>query len=249
MRRLITGIGNEFYKLAIKKKYIVFLVIAIAVSFTRVGSNALIAKLSAGAASISTGNIPMTMLGFFSELLVPLVVFMAATDLIATEAGEGTLKAALLLPQSRMKVLTSKVMATFLMGMLYYIILLISCFIIEAVYGGNIGVHMIKTIGAYLIDLIPLFVLTLMAAVINLASKSSTLAMFLCILIYALMKYMIYFVPGANSILFTAYSQWHRLWIGSTLPIRALLPKIGVVVGWGVLTYGAAFVMMDKKEL
>ncbi len=244
----MTSIGNEFYKLLIKKKYTVFLLIAIAVSFTRIGGGALVQKLSGGEITVAVGNIPVTMLGLFAEVLVPLIVFMAVTDLIATEISEGTFKAALLLPQTRMKVLTSKAGAAFLMGAAYYVILLISCFIIEAVFGGNVGEHMLLTTAAYLIDLVPLMVLVLMASVINFSAKGPTFAMFLCILIYVLTKYMVYFVEGSGGILFTAYLQWHKLWIGSTLPARALLPKAGVIIGSGVLLYGVSYILMERKE-
>ncbi len=248
MKKLINGTANEFYKLAIRKKYIVFLIIAIALSFVRVAASFISAKLSGGNVALSLGNIPMTMIGFFTEILVPLIVFMAVTDLITTELGDGTFKAVLLLPQSRMKVITTKIFAAFLMGAAYYIILLIACLIIQGVFAGASG-ETVKTILAYLIDLVPMFVLVLMAAVINLMSKGSTLAMFLCILVYAVMKYLVTFVPGMNGVLFVSYMQWHKLWIGSTLPIRALLPKIGVVVGSGVLLYSAAFVLIDRREL
>ena len=249
MKRLMISIGNEFYKLAIKKKYIVFLAAAVAVSFVRIGGSALISKISAGSVEVSVGNIPMTMLLLFAEILVPLIVFMAMTDLIATEFSEGTMKASLLLPQSRMKVLTSKIAAAFLMGACYYIILLAACFLIEAAYGGAVGSHFVQTVGAYLIDLIPMLVLTIMAAMINLAAKGSTFSMFLCILVYAVMKYMNYFVSGIGDMLFTSYLQWHRLWIGETLPLGALIPKIGILLGSGVLMYGVSYYLMDKKEL
>ena len=58
----------------------------------------------------------MEMVGFVFDILVPLIIFMAVTDLFASEVQEDSMKASLLRPMTRFKVMTSKSLAVFVLG-------------------------------------------------------------------------------------------------------------------------------------
>lgn len=237
---------NEITKLAGKKKYLVLFIIAILICGGRVGVNQIISRLSGEA--IKTSNIIMEMFPFFAEIYVPLIVFMAVTDLVSTEICDLTIKATLMRPVSRFKVVSAKIIASFLMGTVFYAGVFVSCAILQAVFGSVDLAYISKSLGAYIIDLVPLFVLTLFANMINLLSKTPTLSMFLSIVAYALMKYCNYFSPMLNTMFFTSYMQWHKLWIGAMIPFGALSVKIGIITGSAVLLYTAGYMLFDKKE-
>lgn len=251
MKRLAAGFQNEFYKLMSKKKYIVLLIISVLICIGRVSINLLIDRISHGVLTIKLSNFAIEMLPFFAEIIVPLVIFMAMTDLISSEFQDMTIKSALMRPISRGKVITSKILAGFAVGVIYYIVIFIACVVMEMIFGtmSKLGMNFTRMLGAYLVDLIPLFVVVIMAAFINLLSKGGALSMFLCILVYALMKYCNYFLAGGvGTVLFTSYMQWHKIWIGSMLPFGAMISKIGIVAGTGIIFYCVSLYLFDKRE-
>lgn len=249
MNRLFANYKNELYLLVTKKKYAVLLILGILVCLGRIGGSLLLARISDGMVSVQS-NLVMEILPFFAEILVPLVVLMAVTDLFAAQMQDSTMKAVLLRPVSRFKILTSKVFAAFTVGVIYFIVLFIACVIIGIIFGGSgrMAENLMQSMAAYAVDLIPMFILALMAVVINLLCDSATLSMFLSIAVYAVMKYCDYFVPGTNGILFTSYMQWHKLWIGAALPFGAMISKIGVLLGSGVIFYTAGYYLFDNKK-
>ena len=245
MNTLVLNTKNEFYKLMSKKKYFIVLIIAVIICVGRFGGGMLIAKLSGGKMVIKT-NMLLEMLPMCTDIFAPLAIFMAVTDLFASEIQEDTMKSSLLKPVSRFKALTSKALAAFWMSVIYFTVLFAACMVLQIVSKSPFGIF--HSLAAYAIDLIPLFALIFMAVLINLISKSSSLAMLLCIAVYALFKYMNYFVSGIGALVFTAYSQWHKLWLGVQLPFRTAAPKVGILFGSILILYVLSYIIFDKKD-
>ena len=107
MRVLLLNTKSEFLKLINKKKYLVITILSALISLVRLGGSLLISKVSHGELVIK-GNLMASMLSFVADILIPLVVFMAVTDLFASEMQEDTFKASLLRPLTRFKVMVSK---------------------------------------------------------------------------------------------------------------------------------------------
>ena len=103
-------------------------------------------------------------------------------------------------------------------------------------------------IAAYLINLIPLKAIVSMALLINMISKSPTLAMLLCIVVYVFFKYLNYYITPVGQMVFTAYSQWHKIWIGNVLPFTALISKIGILFGSILILYTLSYIIFDSKD-
>ena len=117
MRALLVSTKSEWRKLLMKKKYIVITVLGALLCVLRIGGGLLIGKLSGGELTVRS-NLIIEMLPFVTDILVPLIVFMAITDLFSCEIQDDTMKAALLRPATRFKVMTSKSLAAFLTGCL-----------------------------------------------------------------------------------------------------------------------------------
>ena len=247
MNVLISNTKNEFYKLVSRKKYIVLLILFLAVCLLRLGGSALIEKISMGVVQIRT-NMMLEMLPFLAEIMTPLVVFMAATDLFGSEMQEDTMKAVLMRPITRLKVMTSKILAAFLIGCLYYLAVFVICAILQAVTGNALLPVLFTSLGAYLIDLIPMLGLVLMGVLVNMLTASPTLSMLLSIGIYAFFKYANYFLAPLGQMIFTAYLQWHRIWIGATLPFSAMISKVGLLFGTMLIFFTISYILFDKKE-
>lgn len=246
MRALILNTKSELQKLLTKKKYFVITILSAIVCILRLGGNLLVSKISGGEFVIKS-NLIMEMLGFVTIILVPLVVFMAVMDLFASEMQEDTLKASLMRPLTRFKVMTSKSLAAFLIGCLVMLAMFVVCFVIQFISGNSLA-NVPATLAAYLIDMLPIAALVAMAVFINMISKSPTLAMLLCIVVYIFFKYLNFYVSPLGQMIFTAYSQWHKIWIGSLLPIGALSAKVGILFGSVLILYTLSYIIFDKKD-
>lgn len=237
---------NELTKLRSRKKYFVLLILAAGICFGRIGVEQIFEKLSRQ--DVLNSNMIMEMFPFFAEIYVPLIIFMAVCDLFSQEMQDLTIKASLMRPITRFKLMSAKIFAAFTVGAIFYGVIFLICAILQGWLGSITAKYLIQSLLAYLIDLVPLFTAVLFSVLINMLAKTPTLAMFLTIVGYALMKYCNYFMPVLNNMLFTSYMQWHKLWIGSIIPLPALSIKIAIITGSSILLYTCSYILFDKKE-
>lgn len=247
MTGFLFTLRNEFYKLRHRKKYIVLLVLGAAVCMMRWGGSALVNRFSGGTVTVKS-NMLMELLPFMVEILIPLILLMAVTDLFSSEYSADTLKACLLKPVSRFKLLAAKGAAAFLLGTGALLVMYGVCLVVQGISGGSLA-QWAPTLAAYAIDLIPLAGVALLGILVNVSVKSPTLAMLLSLAIYAIMKYMGYYIAGSESFLFTSYAKWHSLFLGTALPLNVILYKIGIVVGSILILFSVSYIIFDKKDI
>ena len=209
MKALILNIGSELKKLLMKKKYLVLTVLGAIICILRIGGNVLVSKITGGEVVIKS-NLIMEMVGFVFDILVPLIIFMAVTDLFASEVQEDSMKASLLRPLTRFKVMTSKSLAVFVLGCMVTLAMFVISLIVQIVSGNSLRSVPI-TFAAYL-------------------------------------KYLNYYITPVGQMVFTAYSQWHKIWIGNVLPFTALISKIGILFGSILILYTLSYIIFDSKD-
>lgn len=238
---------NEYFKLLRRKKYLVFLIIEVAICvaalFIQVAANG----FTDGRVQLNMGNLSLTMLTFFIMIYIPLVVFMAAGDLFSAEMGDNSIKAVLVRPISRGKVFFSKTLAVVLVAAHYLVALLIVTTIIQIISNGSAS-GFFASLCAYLLDILPMIVLVFMAVALNQMGRSGSMSMFLCILVYAIFYIVGILVPVTYGLFFTGYMQWHKLWLGAPMPIVAMLPKIGILLGCGLVFGGLGYYIFEKRD-
>lgn len=244
------SLQNELRKLFARKKYIVFLIIEVGICLIWAAVNAFVVKISHGTVPESwlIGGLQMSMLGFFVWAYIPLLVFMAACDLYAGEAHDGTIRATFMRPVSRGKQYFSKVLAIFIMASIYMIVLLLLTTAIKAI-GAATFAGLWESTAAYILDLIPMIVLILFAAMINQFSNSTSLSVILCIILYMGMLIAGILIPQLSGHLFTGYLHWHTLWLGIILPFRAIITKIGILAGYSIIFGAVGYYLFERKEM
>lgn len=253
MRTFNASLQNELMKIFTRKKFFVLLIIEIIICVIAGGVSFLIGKASAGSisASLMFSNMPMTMLAFFIQIYIPLMVFMASCDLFTGEVQDGTIRASFMRPVSRFKLFTSKVTAIAIMAVLF----LATLFILTTIMKMLGGVQMASATGiidsffAYSLDIVPLIVLILFAAMINQFLNSTSLSIVLCVIIYLGLYVLGIIVPQSSVLLFTGYSQWHNLWLGITLPFMSMVSKIGLLIGYGLVFGCIGYYLFERKEV
>jgi ABC-2 type transport system permease protein len=248
MRLYISAAKNEFSKLLSKRKFIVFFILEMAVVAIAALIQSLIVRVSEGNVGYNLINTPLIMLSFFTYGYIPLIIFMAASDLFASEFHDGSIRATLMRPISRFKLFIAKASAVMLMAIIYLAALFLVTVLTDIILGGSISGFW-RSFGSYVIDAFPIIVLVLMASLINQLTKSGSLSMLMCIFIYIALIVVGIVVPQMSGMLFTGYSQWHNLFLGQTIPFGALLAKIGLLAGYATVFLCAGYYLFEKRDI
>lgn len=249
MRLILANTKNECAKLLARKKYLVFFIIELAVCLINAGVKVLLSHVVQKNTGfvLNPSAMSVSMLSFFIDIMIPLIAFMAATDLFSTEFQDRSIKAILNRPISRMKIFLSKTLAVTLLAVANLVAVFAVTTLLELVSTGAVQ-DFVYSFSAYLLDIIPMFVVILMGILINQFGKSSTLSMFLCIIIYIVLKLVGIFIPQTSGLLFTGYMQWHNLWLGLMLPFGAMLSKIALLCGYGVVFFSAGYYLFARRQ-
>ncbi len=247
MKSFTFAMQKELLKLVCRKKYAILTVIGILVSVIRCGGAALITRLSQGAVSVKT-NLPLEMLPFAVEILVPIIILIAASELFCNEYSNDTMKACLIQPLDRFKVLSAKAAAIVILGAASLLVMYIANTVIHLVSGGTFA-NAGYAFAAYVIDIIPLIGIAFLGILVNVCLNGPTAATLLSLAVYAAMKYIGLYVSGTQSFLFTAGAKLHIMLLGKTLPFNILLSKIGILAGSILILYSLSYIIFDRKNI
>ena len=248
MRQFWACFLNEWTKLAHRKKYWVLLILGAGVSLLVTLGKIFLGNLSRGSLDFSFVSSAMSLAGLFLNFWVPLISIMAVCDLFASEFQDLTIKATLLRPVHRFKVYTAKIGAVAALALLYLMGLLLISGVMDLLAGGGIS-GFFYAFAAYLLDWIPMMILILMAAFLNQCQKGSTMTMFLCIIVYIGLFVAGIAIPNLSGLLFTGYLTWHSLWLGHMLPLGAMLSKITLLLGYGMVFFSGGYLLFLKRAV
>ena len=90
--------------------------------------------------------------------------------------------------------------------------------------GGTEGI--LTSLGACLLDLIPLAVLVLFFCLINQLVRGSSLTVLLCVVLYIGLLVMGTYLPAVGGLVFTGYLRWHNLGLGLPCPSFRCCPAL-----------------------
>lgn len=237
---------KELFKLLHCKKYYVFTIIGILISVIRFGGAVLVARLSKGTLNIRS-SIAMEMLPVAVEIIVPIILFIAVSDLFTHEFSADTMKSCLMQPLTRFKLLSVKAAAALTIGAGSLIAMYIVNIVIQSLNGASIANAPIILL-AYIIDIIPLIGIVFLGIIINVLLKSPASATLLSLAVYAVMKYAGLYVSGADAFLFTSIAKLHALMIGTPLPFGMMICKLGILFGSIMILYSVSYIIFEKRN-
>ena len=249
MQPFVANLKNELFKLSRRKKYIVFLILGALVC---VGSalRVLAADLILDEAlprELLVGGLTGENLLFLLLLFLPLMALMGCCDLFAGEQADHTLRFSLMRPVGKGKLFFSKAAAVFLLCLFDLVVLLAVSAAAQLIMGGG-SKGVARSVASGLLDLVPLAVLILFFCLVNQLVKGSGLAVLVCLAVYVALVVVGTYVPAAGGLLFTGYLRWHNLWVGVTLPFKAMLTRIGILAGYGLVFGSSGYLLFDRKE-
>ena len=249
MQPFVANLKNELFKLSRRKKDIVFLILGALVC---VGSalRVLAADLILDEAlprELLVGGLTGENLLFLLLLFLPLMALMGCCDLFAGEQADHTLRFSLMRPVGKGKLFFSKAAAVFLLCLFDLVVLLAVSAAAQLIMGGG-SKGIARSVASGLLDLVPLAVLILFFCLVNQLVKGSGLAVLVCLAVYVALVVVGTYVPAAGGLLFTGYLRWHNLWVGVTLPFKAMLTRIGILAGYGLVFGSCGYLLFDRKE-
>ncbi|MCL2166527.1 MAG: ABC transporter permease subunit [Clostridiales bacterium] len=252
MKAFLASYRNEWCKLMLRKKYIVFLCAGAGMDILWI----LLGRLAAAAAerqieglSLFLTPTPMGALPFFLQIVIPFLIFMGVTDLITVECSESTMRAILCRPVERWKLYASKILAVVTYTAAYLVCVFAISIASNQLFGSPLGVEAVFfTFISYTLPLIPLTVLACFAALVALLGRSGTLTMLLLLLLYLALNLLSAFFPVLSEMLFTSYLGWYKLWIGALPRASKLVHMLIIVLGYGTVFFIAGSLFFDRKE-
>lgn len=244
MNAIRVGTINECTKLFKRSKYKILL-ISIGILSIVLG---VISNYTGGLINVSLSNLPLNILSILTNVLIPLITFMAVADLFAAEQENGTIKAIITRPTSRSEILISKMISI----LIYVISILIITFIVSLVMGISLGrtqiINIPEIFMAYIVSIFPIIPTILLSILISQLSKSSSSSVMISVLIYIIIMLSGIIVPKVSSMIFISYTNWYKLFIGAQMPIKSILTIIGLLLGYSLVFFSGAYALFEKKE-
>lgn len=245
----MANLKNELFKLRKRKKYFVFLILGCLVCVASALKLVIANYITDGGMSAEAvlGGLTSSNLPFFLLIFLPLMAIMASCDLFVGEQADHTIRFSLMRPVGKGKLFFSKATAVFILCAFDLAVMYLVTTLTQVILGG--GARGIATsFLACLLDLIPLAVLVLFFCLVNQLVKGSSLTVLLCVVLYVGFIAIGTYMPAIGGLLFTGYLRWHNLWIGVTLPILSMLPRIGLLAGYGLVFGCGGYLLFDRKE-
>ena len=242
---------NEADKILQRKKYIVFLLIGAAICILWAVLGNMLSDFIGQRIGILIMLMPtpMGVLPFFLQIVLPLLIFMGTTDLITAEGAEHTMKAMICRPVERWKLYTAKLLAVLTYTAIYLICVFAISTILNQLFGRALpSEELLTALASYALTIPTLAVLTAFAALVSLFGRSSSLIMFLLVVMYLVMSILPVFIPILSELLFTSYLGWYRLWIGVRPQASRLVHMLIIVLSYGVVFFMAGSLVFDRKE-
>ncbi|MCX8132182.1 MAG: ABC transporter permease [Clostridia bacterium] len=249
MEALKAGILSEITKLLLKKKSVMLLVFSalipilslILVSFFQSGL---------GINPINAIDFPITVLGYFTGLFLPLFVVMAAADLFSGEIGERTIKIALLRPITRFKVYMSKIISIAIYISVYLGIVYIVSTVLGLFLEGreNILQAILKNFAAYIVAIVPMLLLGIAAAFISQFFKSSSGTLVISVLLFIIIKIAAVAVPDISGLTPISNMDWHLLWLSGSVSISKLFSVFMFMFSYSIIFLASGYLMFERKE-
>lgn len=248
MNNLKANIMNEVQKLFLKKKIAVLLIITAIICFL---SAFFISSIQAKLVFVAIDSIsfPLMTLTIFTNIFLPLFIFMAVAELFSGEVGDKSLKLVLIRPISRLKIFISKNLAIATYIIINLMVIFIVSMLSSILLNGKSSFSIPHIMFAYFIDLVPAVVLALFASFIAQFFKSSSGAIITCILCFIGIKALSLFSSGLNNMVFTSYLNWYSIWSTGQFSFLGTINTLFMVVSYGVIFFTAGYYFFDKKEV
>lgn len=244
MKAIKAGVLNELIKLLNRRKYQVFLILTGLLTIA-IG---LLGGFTKGLIGLSSTNTPLTVLSLATGFILPLMIAMSSADLFTAEQENGSIRAIITRPVSRMSILTSKVLAIVLYTLLVLLVSLVTSLFYGILFNGLGVSNIAEALLAYAVSIVPLLPITLFTVVVSQLCKNSSSAVMLSVFGYVVIGAASIGLPKISPMLFTSYTGWYKLFIGAGMPLANILNIMALLVAYTLIFFAASSWVFEKKE-
>lgn len=248
MNKLLTTTFNELTKIFTRKKYIVLLVtnglISIGIGLVSSSNR----HISFNGFSLELPDLHFTVLPLMASLVFPLMIFLLVADLFGAEWETGMIKAVLLRPVSRPKIYLAKHFAVFLYVLANLLFVFVVCISMRFLLGGEVR-HMGSGLLAYFLTMLPLSACLTVASFFTSCCRTATMSFFVNVLVYAACRGISFFFSKAGAVLFTSYTNFFRLWIGSGVHMAVAMRVSCLLFSYCIIFSLVGFLFFDQREI
>lgn len=250
MHRLYVSTVNEIIVTLLKKKTIFLLILSALLPVLAAVAAGLVYRQT-GVMLFGSADFPVWVLGIFTKVLLPLYIFMWAADSLAGAVEDLSIKMALLRPVTRFKVYLSKNLAIISLVLLNLLIVLASSLaasgMVPSAAWGLAGLG--RDLAAYLLAVFPLMGLILIAAFLAQVARSGSAALLLGILFYLAGLALPLLSPLLGSLLPTAYTGWHLLWLAPMINWRSVGLACAVLFANYLVFFPAGYYFFERRDI
>lgn len=249
MRLLKACTINELTKLTARRKTLFFLLLSALLPFiglpiVRQLQNGL------GVVGIAQDQYAISILNGLTLFLIPLTIFMLASDTFSGEFGDRSIRSVLTRPVGRGKIFAAKLIALFAI-VAGQLALSLAASSIASLFlpSSGAGLSGFGTAAlAYAAAALPMLTLCAAAALVAQGFKNASGALAVCILLFAAAKLVGFVFPSYMAYAPTSYTDWYTLWIGSSVSVGKLVNVFNFLLGCGIVFYALGYTIFDRKE-
>lgn len=207
--------------------------------------------------------VPLLLLAFSSQWLLPLVASVVGGDVFANEDGHGTWKTILTRSVSRGQVFAAKALTAVLFTTTAFLVLATSSIVSGLVIVGRQPLHGLSAqllppsqalplvVESWATALPPLIAFTALAVLLSVASRNSSLGVAAPVVLGLLMTLLDtlggFDVPRLF-LLTTGFDSWHGLLVAPRF-FGAVWLDLAVSAGWTVVLLGAAYALLRRRDI
>lgn len=246
MMLTITAAHAELLKVFHRKKYRVLLILQSALCI-------LLMLLSFGrgipvlSRTLDLPAVPYVILNAGLLVVLPLMIFMMTADLFSGEAENGSMKAVLLRPVSRMKIFFAKILAIagFVLLNLLLIWLIAAAF---RTFAGDFSA-VFPMLTAYVLSILPMLPVIAMSALAAQKIGNASLAIFVSLVLYVGLQVLGLLNTQLGAALFTTHFEWYKMFLGFSIPWLGVLNIFFLLLSSAALMLLGGGLLFERNEL
>lgn len=240
---------NELEKLYKKKKALAAIILSLLVII--LGQLMLWGVRSGfGIRGAGSGEFPILVLSVVINTVLPLFVALVAIDSFSGEFAHNIIRVSLTRPVSRFKIFSAKVTAIAVFILFNLLLIFIFSLVIGLIFNHDsmtlMGLG--KSFLAYMVSLLPLFVLVLGIIFLTHILKSGISVFFAAVLIFIGSQVLALVFPQYAGLLITTHLGWYKLWFAHTFPLQVVIRELLLMAGCGIMLFVAGFYLFERKE-
>jgi ABC-2 type transport system permease protein len=250
MNKIYASTVNETIKALLKKKTIFLMLFSVLVpALMAIVASILYRKT--GVLIFGSADFSVWVLGIFTSVFLPLFIFMWSADSFAGELEDLSLKIALLRPITRFKVYLAKNLATINLVLISLLIVFVSSQVATLFIPTGIGfmAGLGRSLVAYVESVFPLIGLIVIAAFVSQLLRSSSGALAIGIIVYIVALALPVISPLVGSLIPTAYTNWHLLWLAPSINWRAIGIAFLALLANYMVFFPAGYFLFERKDI